>query len=164
MRSEIRPLVVLVDSREQTPFPFPATVKVAGRDTPVVTQVCALRSGDYSMPGLVGIAAVERKAGTDMVNSLTHERERFDREIERLGRHRYAAIVCEAHLDELSRLSAIRTSSILGSVASFYARARVATFFVGTPAFGADITLHLLRRWASVERARQSRFRIGRAA
>jgi len=160
MRAEPRPFVVIQDSREQCGFPFPPTIRVAGRDVPVEVRVQALRSGDYSTPGLIGVASCERKSIGDLCSSLTHERARFDREIARLGLHRYAALIVEGNLQDCARASAIRTSSILGSVASFYARARVATFFVGTPAFGADITLGLLRRWSSEERKRQSRFRF----
>lgn len=164
MRQPPAPIVCLIDSREQVPFVFPPTVKVAGRDVPVQTRTIHLRTGDYSIAGLEGCAAIERKSGADLLSSLSHERERFDREIERMALLRYKAIVCEAHLNELHDMSGVRTKAILGSIASFYARYQVPTFFVGSNVFGADITLGLLRRWVTVERARQSRFRLGRIA
>jgi ERCC4-type nuclease len=153
------PIVVLQDSREGTPWTFPATVKVSGRETPVVTRVVALKTGDYSMAGLQGVATIERKAPGDFLTSISHERPRFDRELARLSLHRFAAIIVEAHLDELYRLSAMTPASILGSVASFYANWGTPTFFAGDAFGAATLALGLLRRWAGVERRRQSRLR-----
>jgi hypothetical protein len=50
-------------------------------------------------------------------------------------------------------------ASILGSVASFYANWGTPTFFAGDAFGAATLALGLLRRWAGVERRRQSRLR-----
>lgn len=57
-----------------------------------------LREGDYSARGLEGRVAIERKSVSDLVGSLTHGRERFVRELERLATYDFKAIVIEGSL------------------------------------------------------------------
>jgi hypothetical protein len=98
---EIRfsPFVVAIDTREQHPFTFdglkdgppnklhPLIVKTEGR---------TLQSGDYSIVGLEDRISVERKSLEDLYGTLTHGRERFERELERLQRMTFSAVVVEA--------------------------------------------------------------------
>lgn len=63
---------VLIDSREQRPFPFHGP-----RYGGVEVETAALTIGDYSLAGLADKVAVERKELPDLVQCLGRERERF---------------------------------------------------------------------------------------
>ena len=82
--------IIIVDTREQKPYRF---------DQFEVT-VKALATGDYSLAGLENQVAIERKTKNDAYSSIGRARARFERELERLARLRYAAIVIEASLTD----------------------------------------------------------------
>lgn len=128
MSQGIEPLTVLVDTREQTPWLF----------SPGVTPLRAtLPSGDYSLPGLESRVALERKSLADLVGSLTSGRDRFMREMERLARFDFAAIVVEGDLENVLRKeyrSEASPSSIMGSCAMIHARYGVPTIWCSTRA------------------------------
>lgn len=69
-------MVIIVDTREQTPFGF-------GDDVPVVRA--ALSVGDYAADGPLGRPpiAIERKSIPDLYGTLTSGKDRFARELER---------------------------------------------------------------------------------
>jgi ERCC4-type nuclease len=131
-------LHILVDTREQTPPPFPDGV---------TTERATLPEGDYTTAALRGIAAIERKNGSDYASSLGRERERVDREIQRLQPYRFKCIVVEDDLSSIYRGTAMHPHSILGSICSMYARFDVPTLFVGNPAAAGRVIAGLLRRW-----------------
>lgn len=87
---------VVVDSREQLPFTFQDYANWIGG-----TVVAALPTGDYSVVGMESRIALERKSLIDLVLTLTHQRERFLRECERLADIPYRAILIEATWEEL---------------------------------------------------------------
>lgn len=128
-------LEIAIDTREQLPYEFP--------DSRVVT----LKSGDYSVVGRESEIAVERKTKADCYRSLGVQRERFEREVQRLSEMRYAAIVIEAserdflippaHSD-LAPKSAIRT--LLG----WSIRYGVHVHFAGNRELGRATTFALL--------------------
>ena len=55
-----------------------------------------LATGDYSVVGLEQFVAIERKSAEDMLGCIGRERERFDREIQRLLAYPVRAVVVEA--------------------------------------------------------------------
>lgn len=55
-----------------------------------------LKSGDYSIEGMESRIAIERKSLSDLYSTLTHGRERFERELERLRAYEYSEVVVEA--------------------------------------------------------------------
>ena len=64
----------------------------------------ALPAGDYSVVGLEGVVAVERKSLDDFVSTVIHSRERFHRELRKLAGYRAACVVVEAGvIDVLQR-------------------------------------------------------------
>src|SRR4051812_40640603 len=85
---QLRPEIVtaLVDSREQLPLDL----------SPLLVEVGTLATGDYSIKGLEHVIAIERKSAEDMIACIGRERERFDREIQRLLAYPTRAIVVEA--------------------------------------------------------------------
>lgn len=87
---------VQVDTREQAPYRFTGiTEGDASIVVPLKTDL-ALTSGDYSIVGLHDRVAVERKSHSDLLGSITHGRERFEREFVRLNQMDFAAVVVEA--------------------------------------------------------------------
>lgn len=83
-------MVVVVDSREQKPYSFD-----------LLTMVSALPTGDYSLLGLEGIAAVERKELGDLINCATFQRPRFERELERSNSMKRLFVVVEGSLSQI---------------------------------------------------------------
>jgi len=70
-------LTIIIDTREQTPF-----FKEAPEDVILLRR--KLDTGDYSIKGFENSITIERKEVSDFVSSLTHERDRFERELERM--------------------------------------------------------------------------------
>lgn len=133
-------LTVLVDTREQRPFPFPAGV-IIQRET--------LGEGDYTTPKLIDVARIERKSAADLGSTLTHGRERFDREVERLKRFAHRLIVVEGELGDFIN-GRVRTgmhpNALIGSIASLYARHGLATIFAYNAAIAGRLVAGILRR------------------
>jgi hypothetical protein len=93
------PYVVVIDTREQTPFLFQGMrtdARDGGRPLVVRTVTRGIPSGDYSLEGYEGQVAVERKSLADLYNTISQNRERFVRELERLDAMEFAAVVIEA--------------------------------------------------------------------
>jgi ERCC4-type nuclease len=132
------PFVIICDTREQTPPPFPDGVVLERR---------TLHEADYTTPALADVARVERKSVSDFASTITHGRDRFDREIERLRPYRWKAIVVEGDLSEVYRASLVHPHSVLGSIASFFARHDCPTLFAANPAGAGRLIAGLLRRW-----------------
>lgn len=66
--------VLVTDTREKRPLRF--------THLPSVSET--LQTGDYSIKGFESAFSVERKSVPDLLNSLTRERERFEKELHRL--------------------------------------------------------------------------------
>lgn len=81
-----------------------------------------MKSGDYSIDGHGENVAIERKSLEDLYSTLTHGRERFCRELERLAEpsYRWSAVVVEASWYDVCRnppfLSNVRPKSIYRSI------------------------------------------------
>ncbi len=132
-------MTVLADTREQSIPPMPDGVLV---------ERATLHEGDYTLPGLLGIAVVERKSAQDFVQSITRGRERFDREIERLKAYRFKAIVVEDDLSWCFRYTLAHPHSIIGTIASFTARHDTPVLFAANRTCAGRLICGLLRRWA----------------
>ncbi len=93
------PFAVLIDRRERLPFTFAGILSDADtkrRPLVVAVQMTHLTTGDYTVEGLEGQVAVERKSLVDLYGTLGQSRARFQRELHRLAAMPYAAIVVEA--------------------------------------------------------------------
>jgi len=126
---------VLVDSREQHPFPFAKYEAEVER--------AALPTADYSLPGFEDRVGIERKELGDLVGCLMGaNRERFERELRRLSAYDMKAVVVEASMrdvaDGLYR-SEMRPHAVLQSVLTFQVRYSVPFLFCGDRA-GAEYT------------------------
>jgi ERCC4-type nuclease len=132
------PFVIFVDSREQCPPPFPAGVTL---------ERVTMSEADYTTPTLQGIAVIERKSAGDFASTLTAGRERFEDELRRLDGYKWKAIVVESDLSFVYRVSQAHPNSILGTIASFYARHDLPTLFAVNPAGAGRLIAGILKRW-----------------
>ena len=79
-------VIAIIDSREQTPLDL----------EPLTTITCTLTTGDYSVRGLEHVVAIERKSLQDLVACVGSDRERFDREVQRLLAYPVRILVIES--------------------------------------------------------------------
>ncbi len=132
---------VVQDTREQEPFLF---------GPEVATQTGTLPSGDYSLLGFELRVAIERKSLADFVASVTRERERFWRELERLRSYEFAAVVVEGSVEELlagAYISQARPWSVLASALAVMHDFGFPVVFAGDRTNAARCTLWFLRRF-----------------
>ena len=88
--------VVLVDTREQTPFDFS---RFSGWFARVEKK--ALKVGDYTIAGLEGICAVERKDLADLVHSFTVDRAAFINRLRFMSSLPHRLLVISAALSQV---------------------------------------------------------------
>lgn len=132
------PFTVIVDSREQKPYRFERMA------------VAALPTGDYSIQGLEGEVAIERKSRQDAYASLGSGRARFKRELERLSRLNYAAIVVESSLPEFLRpppFTRMNPKAAVNSLIAWSVKYRVCVFFAGDRVHAQALTRRLLEKY-----------------
>ncbi len=132
-------MIILIDSREKRPYSFPGAV----------TQ--GLPAGDYSLVGLEDSVAVERKCIDELFACTGAGRARFERELDRLSRYEYAAIVIEARLSDIlqpSRFSQVSPQAVVGSLISWSVRFGVYVFFAGDRALAQELTYRILASFA----------------
>jgi ERCC4-type nuclease len=108
-------LVAVIDTREQMPLDL----------APLQTMRGGLATGDYSIRNLERVIAVERKSLPDLLSCVAGERQRFDREIQRLLAYPTRAVVVEATWAQLEAggwrgkvTPAAATASVLGWMAA----------------------------------------------
>ena len=145
-------LRITIDTREQLPWAF--------ADFPMVQAAPGtLQAGDYRADG--SPFTVERKSPADFLSSITHGRERFERELEKLTLVGGAIVVEGSLADVLSgrtnrrpdgRLR-VHQNAILATIAAFLMRYQVATYFAGSRLMAEQLAYHLLRQ--SVKHAEQ---------
>ncbi|MBM3956857.1 MAG: hypothetical protein FJ313_02250 [Gemmatimonadetes bacterium] len=106
--------MAVIDTREQAPLNL----------APLRTVRGTLETGDYSILGLEHIVAVERKSLSDLVACVGRERERFERELQRLLAYPVRAMVVEAFWADLEGgawRGEVRPAAVTGSVLSWIA-------------------------------------------
>lgn len=84
-------VVAIVDTREQLPYDL----------APLQMQTASLPTGDYSVLGLEEVVSIERKSLDDFLMVVGSERERFEREVQRLLAYPVRALVVESSWGEL---------------------------------------------------------------
>ena len=116
---------ILIDTREQTPLVFPDGVP---------TERTTLQTGDYSIEGYADVFTVERKSLTDLVNTVIHDRERFERELERMTAYPFRRLLIVAPwrrvVDGNYRFSMANGRAVMASVSAFEVRYGVPAVFV----------------------------------
>jgi DNA excision repair protein ERCC-4 len=132
---------LVVDTREQMPWRFP--------ESKVTSIVDTLHAGDYSLVGYETRVAIERKSLADLTMTLTHGRDRFRRELEKLMGYYYAWIIVEASFQDVldhAYVSLASPESIIGSCAAIECRYGIAVHFAGGRRQAARLAYELLRR------------------
>ena len=131
-------LVVAIDTREQKPYQFPRS------------EVKTLATGDYSIVGFEDRIAVERKRLEELFTITGRDRERFERELERMTGLDYAAIVIEADLPQILRgaaFSHVAPKAVIVSLVSWSIRYRAHVFFAGDRRHANALTCRLLEKY-----------------
>ena len=107
-------VVAIVDSREQLPLDL----------APLQTTGGTLATGDYSLVGLQDHVAIERKSLPDLLGCIGRDRERFEREVQRLKAYPVRALVVEAIWPDLEAgdwKSKVTPQAAVGSVLGWVA-------------------------------------------
>lgn len=138
-----QPLRIVCDSREQAPYRFDGY--------PVVVEVGALASADYSLHGFTDRIGIERKSMQDLIHCLGPDRERFSRELQRLKAYDSSAVVIEQPQSVL-RLGHFRSRMDAGaawqSCLALSMRFRVPFFWAENRADAERICFDCLRHFA----------------
>jgi DNA excision repair protein ERCC-4 len=142
-------MIILIDTREQIPFRFSPDAQ---------TQPATLPVGDYSILGLEEQVIIERKSLSDLLKSITHDRDRFVRELRQFRAYRLAVLMIEATWFEVTtglwpHPSRVTPAVVIGSLMAFTAKYRVVPILAGDHDTAAMLTERLLNNFArSVER------------
>jgi len=137
MTRPLKPALCFIqDSREQLPFSFGTLVRKEFRDGGTVVR--ALGAGDYSVcidSGAPLSIRLERKSHTDLLGCVGRERERFERELEKLAEYDRKAIIIEASADDILQgheRSQVSPRAAMASLLCWYARFGIAPIFAGS--------------------------------
>lgn len=139
--SDMADLRIVTDTREQEPYSF---------SIPTVRR--ALPAGDYSVEGLETRVAVERKSMADFVNTVIRSRQRFQRELIRLGTYNAACVVVECefrHMVEGRYRADAHPNALLGTVASIILDFGIPVFFCSDRQCACRFTEAYLTRYAT---------------
>jgi ERCC4-type nuclease len=129
---------IVVDTREQRPYKF--------KDA--VTKT--LKTGDYSILGMENKIAVERKSKQDIYGSMGKARVRFKREIERLSKYDYSAIVIESDLKHLliaPAFSHMNPRSVVNSLISWSIKYGIFVYFASDRKHARGLTYRILEKY-----------------
>ena len=102
-------ITAIIDTREQRPLDL----------APLQTIMETLSTGDYSVRGLENVIAVERKGLSDLLSCVGVDRDRFEREVQRLLAYPVRALVVESTWAELEVggwRSRVKPASVIGSL------------------------------------------------
>lgn len=110
-----------------------------------------LTTGDYSILGYEGRIAIERKSLEDLYGSLGQQRDRFEREHERMAKLEFAAVVIEASWKEIltrpPERSRLNPKTIHRTALSWLVRHGIAWLTVEDRRLAEITTFRLLDRW-----------------
>lgn len=135
-------MLILIDTREKTPLDFSIY--------PCNTKVATLTTGDYSLKGFENIVALERKSENDLLQSLTHERERFERELARLRGFTVKAVLCETSWVRLGHgeyKSQMKPHACLQSILGLTIRYDIQFYMVENRMAAAYTAFHIFRHF-----------------
>ena len=135
--ADLRPVVV-IDAREQAPLVFTRLQAVPG----------TLYSGDYSIAGLEGSFAVERKSLEDLANCcMGANREHFERELLRLRGYRFKRLLVVGTREDIAAghyHSKIAPKAVLATLDALRCATTCQPYLPRTPEAGA----REIERWA----------------
>ena len=128
---------IIIDTREQTPLAF--------QNLPC--EVGTLQTGDYSIKWFEDHFIVERKSVSDLVGSVTFERDRFERELVRMRGYEFRRLLVVgtmADIEEHRYQSRAEPKAVIASVTAFEIRYQLPVAWCPTPTAAAL----QIERWA----------------
>ena len=131
---------IVVDTREQTPFPL----------VDYETVVKGLKSGDYSLEGYEDYVAVERKSHSDAYGCVGASRTRFEVCLERLSALDRACIVIECGLSDFAvppRRTKVDARMAVGSYISWSVKYRIPVYWCDSREYAERVTVRFLAGW-----------------
>ncbi len=149
-------LTIVVDTREQRPLDFSAFPDVE-------TLRGTLATGDYSVFGFTTEIVVERKSLDDLIGCLTHDRERFTAELQRLRGYASALLVVESPFDAIRRgqyHSRMNPEAAVQSVFSIMQKFRLPFYFADSREDTAFAVHSFLKHFVRHEAERSRRFAV----
>ena len=143
-------ICIIIDQQEKQPLDF--------RPLGIRTTSQHLETGDYSVVGFQRVCSIERKNLNDLVACVSRDRDRFERELQRLAAYPCRAIVVEATLNQVLAggwRSKTLPQSVYGSLMAWQAR-NIPVHFAGTKEMAARMVFdhirhYLKRRWCEFE-------------
>lgn len=104
----------IVDSREQLPLIL----------DPLQTEIGTLPTGDYSLKGLEHVVCIERKSLDDLLGCVGSDRERFEREVQRMLSYPVRVLLVESTWPEIELAqwrSKLTSEHVIGSLLGWQA-------------------------------------------
>ena len=136
-------MIILHDTREQTPYTF-------DRYSDVTVQPASLTTADYTLAGLQDRIGLERKSLSDLTGTLTSGRDRFQRECERGKGLDYFGLIIEASMEDVRNhnyRSQMTPQSLLQTLAAYSIRYNLHVHWCGCRAGGEYMTHSLLSKY-----------------
>lgn len=141
-------VTIIVDTREQLPLDL----------TPLQNAPGTLETGDYAIRGLEHLARVERKSLEDLIACVGRERDRFEREVQRLLAFPVRVLVVESTWAEIEMggwRGKVVPEQVIGSLLGWQAQG-VSIHMVGNHQRAG---LHVARLLYTIARRRYEEFR-----
>ncbi len=107
-------ITAIIDTREQTPLELSPLKVIRG----------TLPTGDYSLAGLEHLVTIERKSLNDLLGCVGSDRERFDREIQRMLAYPVRVLLVEASWSEIEMgrwSNRVTSQAVIGSLLGWIA-------------------------------------------
>ena len=144
-KENIIQFIIIQDTREQNPFTF-KTIRPVPK-----TVTDTLKTGDYSIQGYQDLISIERKSLADAYGTFGKGRERFERELERMAKMQFAAVLIEADWNTILRRpptrSRLKPKTIYRSVIAWEQRYGVHFWACTNRAFAEKTTFVMLERF-----------------
>ena len=147
-------MTIIVDTREQNPYFYD---KQGNPDFDMIIKSTGLKTGDYSIENFSDpdqhpqTICVERKNPDDLFQSMGRDRDRFTREIARMSRFTFPALVIEIDYGGIfvdpPPLTRMSPKSVFRSIITFTQRYRIHCFPCPGRQFAERTTYLLLRRF-----------------
>lgn len=143
-------MIIILDTDEKRPFDLSFCDYEVRREK--------LKTGDYSILGHenndgkenFGIT-IERKSLSDLYGTLSQGRERFKREFERMTKFRFACVVVEADLHNISKNPPIRSKlppkNVTQTIWSWMVKYRIPFVPCPNKEFAARATVRMLEQY-----------------
>ena len=141
-RTDMNQTPIIVDTRERMPYVFDSQFVQVTRS--------ALPAGDYSLVGYERRVAVERKSLGDFVQSVIHNRARFEREIIKLREYDAACVLIEAELGDVVAhryRGYAHPNAVIGSAIALFVDHGVPFIFGSTREIAGRFTAGFLQRY-----------------